>query len=335
MTIFSARQNAENLIFRKEIPPYSIMTSKSPLSSSFEIRRIMPILDWFVSIRSPALTSLAFAFTWLGYATFIMFFMSVGYWVCGKAMFFRILILITVSAVMNAVAKDIFQSPRPPLTMRLDDLVGASYGIPSGHAQLGVVIWMWLAYEIRKAWAWVAGGIIVVGIMSSRMYLGAHYPVDVLIGALLGAVTLVAFAYVKDRKWKWQVDPGWGIAVVVSISAIVFLVWPGAGVAPAYVPTLEGWLVGAIVGLHLESKVLGFSASSKCWRRILGGIVGALAFFGLQKGINAIGAQWNLASIAWHAARGLIAGFFVTLPIPWLLAKLHLVTVGPSSQTKQ
>ena len=68
-----------------------------------------------------------------------MFFMSLGYWIWSKDVFFRLLVLVAVNALLNAYAKDLFQDPRPPLELRLDDLVGASYGLPSGHAQMAVV----------------------------------------------------------------------------------------------------------------------------------------------------------------------------------------------------
>ena len=289
-------------------------------------------LDWFFSIRTPTLTTVAFAFTWLGYATFIMFFMAIGYWAWSKAIFFRVLLLIGFSAILNAYCKDLFQSARPPLSVRLDDLVGDSYGIPSGHAQLALVIWMWLAYEIRRAWAWVICTAIAVGVILSRLYLAAHYEIDVLIGALLGGLTLTAFVQIKDRRWFWQVNPLWRVALVVLGMAVTMATWPRGGTAPDYVPLLGGWLLGGIVGLHFETRILGFSVSPILLRRALAAVLGVVCFIALQKCMAIIGAHVEIFPFVWNVTKGVVDGIFVALLMPWLLAKMKLVSVGANKQ---
>ncbi|HTD06842.1 phosphatase PAP2 family protein [Undibacterium sp.] len=289
-------------------------------------------LDWVLPLRTPALTSLAFGLSWLGYSTFIMFFMAVGYWTWSKAIFFRVMLLVAFSAVLNAYVKDLFQDPRPPLSIRLDDLVGTSYGLPSGHAQLAVVIWMWLAYELKRKWAWVLCALIALGVMLSRLYLGAHDVEDVLAGAVLGSLTLVAFARIKDRKWSWQDDPVYSLALIALVTAAAMITWPDKGIAPVYVPTLAGWMAGGIVGLRCEERVLGFSASPIWWRKALAAVIGAVAFIALQKILKLAGASLNPPPLAWEAVKGLIAGFFIALPVPWMLAKLQLVAKRPSGQ---
>jgi len=288
---------------------------------------ILHNLDWVLSLRTPALTSVAFGFSWLGYSTFIMFFMAVGYWALSKSIFFRVMLLITFSAVLNAYAKDLFQSPRPPLAIRLDDLVGASYGLPSGHAQLAVVIWLWLACEARRTWVWIACSIIALGVILSRMYLGAHDLEDVLVGALLGAATLAGFALIKDRKWFWQTDPVWSIVLVLLVTTATLTAWPGTSIAPGYVPMLAGWIAGGIAGLHYEERVLGFAVSPLWSRRALAAVAGVLGFVALQKILKVLGTSLNMPPFVWEAAKGLVSGVFIALPMPWLLAKLRLVSV--------
>ena len=282
-------------------------------------------IDWVLPWRSPGLTQAAFAMSWLGYATFIMFFMAVGYWVWNKEMFFRVMLLVTFSAVCNAFFKDLLLSPRPPLGLRLDDLVGESYGMPSGHAQMAVTIWFWLAYEIRRPWAWLLASTIVVGVCLSRIYLGAHDAADVLGGVMLGAATLFLFAQIKDRQWFWQTQTIWSLMFVLLVTAATLAGWPNLAKPPNYVLMLAGWIVGGILGLRYENLALGFSAPTSWWRQIIAALVGILAFLLLQKALKITGAALNPPAQAWEASKGLIISLFIAIAVPWLLARLRLV----------
>ncbi|MFZ6647660.1 phosphatase PAP2 family protein [Undibacterium sp. TJN25] len=294
---------------------------------------ILHDITWVLPFRSPALTSLAFALSFLGYSTFIMFFMALGYWGWSKAIFFRVMLLITFSAMLNAYVKDLFQDPRPPLSLRLDDLVGASYGLPSGHAQMSVVIWMWLAYELKRRWVWVLCTLITLGVILSRLYLGAHDLEDVLAGAALGALTLVVFARIKGRRWFWQTNLLWTVALIAVVTSAALLSWPDKGIAPDYVPIVAGWMAGGIIGRYADERTLGYSLSPQCWRRLLATGVGVVAFLALQKLLKYIDASLNPPSLAWPVAKGFIIGCFIALPVPWLLVKLRLASSGSGTGT--
>ena len=283
-------------------------------------------IDWVVPFRTPALTSAAFAVTWLGYSTFIMFVMAVGYWAWSKAIFFRVMLLIGFSAVFNAYVKDLFQDARPALALRLDDLVGTSYGLPSGHSQLAVVMWLWLAYEIRQTWAWVLCSTIAVSVCVSRLYLGAHDLEDVLSGASLGALTLIIFARIKDRKWAWQTNAVWSIAGVWLVAGAMMLTWRSPGTPPDYVATLAGWATGGILGLKYEERILNFSVSPVWWRKLISAILGIVGFIALQKLLELIDVTAHPPSLFWDPLKGIIIGFFIALPMPWVLSKFGLVT---------
>jgi undecaprenyl-diphosphatase len=74
-----------------------------------------------------------------------------------------------------------------------------SYSFPSGHAFGSVILYGLLAYIISahlgRAWVVVlslVGVWLVLSIGVARVYLGSHFPSDVLAGWLLGAVSLIA-----------------------------------------------------------------------------------------------------------------------------------------------
>ena len=100
------------------------------------------------------------------------------------------------SVVLTTVLKGVFQRARPEL---FDSGYQASfYSFPSGHATVAVgfygMLTVILAYRLRGAgrWAVAACGVLVVLLIGfSRLYLGVHYPTDVLAGYLSALLWLV------------------------------------------------------------------------------------------------------------------------------------------------
>ncbi len=281
-------------------------------------------LLWVLPLRSPALTPLAVGLSWLGYTTFIMFFLAIGYWTWSKAIFFRLLILVAINATLNAYVKDLVQDPRPPLELRLDDLVGTSYGLPSGHAQLAVVIWLWLAWEIRRRWAWVLGSAIALGVIVSRLYLGVHDLEDVLAGAALGATSLLVFERLRHHAWAWQTSIAWSVTTVAAVTALLLLTWPAT--APEYIPTLAGWLTAATWSLQWEKRHIGYQPPLVAWRSVAIGLFGAACFLGEQKFLKFAAPYWPLNPMLWALTKGVVSGVFVSLLMPWLFLRLRLAT---------
>jgi undecaprenyl-diphosphatase len=60
---------------------------------------------------------------------------------------------------------------------------------PSGHTQAAASVFTYLVCLYPRRWFFWGGGILLVGL--ARVYLGVHFPSDVLAGALLGSLTAV------------------------------------------------------------------------------------------------------------------------------------------------
>lgn len=105
--------------------------------------------------------------------------------------------VIAGTGILNQLMKLIFKRERPDFH-RLIDIGG--YSFPSGHTMMAFSLYTILAYMIWRnlKTAWGRMSVIIIAalmifmIAVSRIYLGVHYPSDIVGGALASALWLIA-----------------------------------------------------------------------------------------------------------------------------------------------
>jgi undecaprenyl-diphosphatase len=103
----------------------------------------------------------------------------------------RINYLLYLSYVLNAFMKDIFGWSRPPADLAL--YYHQSYGFPSGGAQNAMLLGCLVIYYWNNKYAWVTGGAWILLLSYTRIYIGVHYPIDILGGWILGLAIFYIF----------------------------------------------------------------------------------------------------------------------------------------------
>jgi undecaprenyl-diphosphatase len=102
------------------------------------------------------------------------------------------------AVLLNIITKSLFMRGRPELWERI--VTETSYSFPSGHSMASVALaasFVLIFWHTRYRW-WVVGAAAVYTVMIgfTRMYLGVHYPSDVVAGWCLGVAWVVAVALV-------------------------------------------------------------------------------------------------------------------------------------------
>jgi membrane-associated phospholipid phosphatase len=144
-------------------------------------------------------------FSYLGTVEFFLVFLPLIYWSVDSALGIRIGFILMTSAVFNHAGKVLFAGPRPYwVSSRVRGLWSeTTFGIPSGHAQHIVSVWGTIAVYFKKTWVWVVAILLMFFIGFSRLYLGAHFPHDVVVGWLLGALLVWVFSRFWEPVQNW------------------------------------------------------------------------------------------------------------------------------------
>ena len=110
-------------------------------------------ISWVVSLRYAQITPVFEFFTWLGYRDFLFLFIPFIYWCFDRKTFGRLVLLVFFTALINIWLKDFFQDPRPDPSLSIDPWLhdNQSYGFPSGHSQLAVIIWLYIALNVENS----------------------------------------------------------------------------------------------------------------------------------------------------------------------------------------
>lgn len=207
-------------------------------------------------------------------------------------------------------------------------LKGLSFGFPSGHTSSAFAVWGGLAVVFRRRWlAWLAPLMIAL-IAFSRLYLGVHFLADILGGALLGGLVLLAAGLLwrsDDRRAELFAALGGAIASSARRAAYLAFLF-GLPLLLAAFSLVSMTFTGLYVGMNaayllLSRQGLPDDAGSlpvRLARVLLGGAIFSLLAAGLRRIVVLIPA---LAGAPWGR---FLAAALATFLCFWLGMALYL-----------
>jgi undecaprenyl-diphosphatase len=161
-------------------------------SFDLNITRLIQLIPWPVSAVMPVATFVGLP----GIMAAIGTLFAIIFWLKLQPQIALMFALATASLLIPTLLKMIINRTRPD-TLYAAKIASSSF--PSGHAFDAVVILGMIAYV---SWSLPHGPLVVAALGSfaliiglSRIYLGAHYPTDVLAGWLMGGLTLWAIIH--------------------------------------------------------------------------------------------------------------------------------------------
>jgi membrane-associated phospholipid phosphatase len=205
------------------------------------------VFDW-VAVWANPFWDVFFRFvTDLGSPTVYYIAVAPLFWVVDRRRAAALFLLVLIAGYLNNYAKLVLAAPRPdPALTRVLDLrpyQSGSNGFPSGHAQIAVAFWGYLASWVGRGWFTALAVLMIALISFSRLYLGVHFPLDVIGGLVLGAASLPLLR--SFESWAAN-DLALPVAARLGLVAATLLMSMFGDAAVAIVSgSLVGFLAGA------------------------------------------------------------------------------------------
>ena len=218
------------------------------------------ILQFFEQIRTEPLTLLMTTITIMAESLFIVAILAGLYWCVDKIKSKRLAWFVLFNFVGNGMIKNLIQMPRPfdlGVVKPIRAETATSFSFPSGHTQTATSFWSGAMLVLRTKGMYAMGSCIILLTALSRVYLGVHWPMDVLGGIFFGVIfTLLANKLLGD---KGEIRP----AHVIGVSIVVLLVMIFKVDADLYKGAAALW--GMTCGAYIEQKYIQFEAVQN-WR---------------------------------------------------------------------
>ena len=266
------------------------------------------------SIANPFLDGLFQFITMFGEEAILIPLIAVIYWAFNKKMGEYIAYASLTSVLVNGAIKDIFKAKRPigePGIRSLRVETATGYSFPSGHTQGTASFWGAIAIYFKKNYMYVISALIIVLVAISRLYLGVHYPKDVLFGAIFGILTS-SIAYKLFNKVNNKISLYFGTFIVFMP---VLLYAHSADFIKGM-----GTFLGFALGIYVEKKYVNFSVEGKSANKILRVVIGLTILILLKVGLKAVFPN----KLVFHFLRYFIIVFFGIGLYPAIFKKLKL-----------
>jgi membrane-associated phospholipid phosphatase len=235
------------------------------------------IMQWGVELilaiqaaRTPEMDAFFRAITHLGGMAH-MYIVPLLIWCLGYRFGARLLLTLLLSTAVNFWLKDLFAQPRP---FQMDARIGPDrefgHGIPSGHAQHTAVEWGGIAAWIGIPWFTAFALLLIALIGYSRVYLGVHYPSDVIAGWMLAVLILWLHLRYAERIASTlaarSLAQQLAAAVVVSLLFVLaYAILPNT----TYLVGSGGLFLGAAAGIAICLRRGLACEGGTWWQRVL------------------------------------------------------------------
>jgi membrane-associated phospholipid phosphatase len=289
-------------------------------------------------------------FSYLGTEDFFILALPILYWCVDSMLGIQVAVLLLFTTNVNAALKLALHGPRPywysPKVRALAS--ETSFGVPSGHAQTAATIWGLLAASQRKWWGWMIAILLTLLIGLSRLFLGVHFPHDVLLGWLIGGLLLWLVLRFWDQVFAWakKLSIGGQVLAAFLASLMLFLLplipfiwlkltnWQPSqdwamfatqAISLIDVATVAGTLFGMLLGLVWLAGQGGFQTRGLWWKLVLRYLLGMAGVLIIRYGLKYIFPSGeNPLAYFFGYLRYTVIGFWVTGGAPWTFIRVKL-----------
>lgn len=260
----------------------------------------LEILRHIQSIANPFFDFLFQLITICGEQIVLISIISIIYWALDKKFGEYIAYSVLTSVLLNNAIKDIFKMKRPigeEGIRTLREQTATGYSFPSGHTQSASSFYGSMAIYLKNRVMYIIATVTIILIGFSRLYLGVHYPKDVIVGGILGVLTsLICYKLYNRVENKMLL---YVVTFAIFIPALTF------AHSADFIKGM-GTYLGFIIGIYIEKRYVNFSTEGNTGNKIIRVLLGIVILLVLQLGLKVILPSGTIFSFIRYALISLI-----------------------------
>ena len=246
----------------------------------------MDILKFLEGIRNDFLNTFFELITIFGEETILVLIIVTMWFAFDKKKAQKLLFITMSSMSVNGVIKNIAKVPRPFASgevtcVRPDTATG--YSFPSGHTQNFATWTSICAMELKKRWFTIVTALLILLVAFSRVYLGAHYPSDVIVSVVLGTAFGTVGCIIYD-KTENKNRLYFGMIIILTPFAALFMF----NAEPLFEDFYKfyGMVAGIPLAISFEEKYAPIGYDVSKGKKLLRIVIGIAAAFAVKEGIK-------------------------------------------------
>lgn len=268
------------------------------------------------------------AITFLGEESFIFLIALFFFWCLDKRVGEKMIFCMYGSLACNLFVKNAVLRPRPfveyPGKFRhvvfdnflIDTALEGSFSFPSGHAQ-GVASYITVIGRERKRInlgrsVWLIGAAAMLLVSVSRVYLGVHYPTDVVFGMAAGIVLTLLLSLLFDIFYAKKYIL---FFVLFAVMTVLYFLYPDVNILK-----MLGGGAGFLVGYVLEERFISFGVDGSKVGKFLRVLLGFAAVMAVKSLLKLVFGVSDLLDFL----RYVLVGFTGAFLCPLIFTKLKI-----------
>lgn len=239
---------------------------------------------------------------------------SIIFWCVNKKFGYKLGFALLTSTIVNIALKDLINAARPIgvpgiRSLRVETATGQSF--PSGHTQGTTTFWISSIIQVRRKWIYIVGTLAIFLVGFSRLYLGVHYPVDVIGGMIIGIIGVFIsnyiFEYAQTTKKTW-------ILLIIIVPMLIGMIF----FREKTYYTISGTVLGFYIGYILESKYLNYDVRNTKVKQLIKVVFG----LGILLTLKSVLKEMLPINIFADFIRYFVIGLWITVGAPIIFKKI-------------
>lgn len=305
----------------------------------------LPILLFFQRIANSLFDSIAMVITFFGEVPLPLLITIFIYWCWDKKKGFVVVSSLLSAMMSMQIIKAILKIPRP--FMKYPELItgkrqstATGFSFPSGHSTTASAFYGSIAYNFRNKTIRYISIALIVLVPISRLYLGVHWPLDIIVGVLIGLISSLlltkAFSSIYDNDMAFFIFTVvfGAIALVLSLVLAIAMDRVLSGyqsidlfkASTFYRATHNLMQTGAIasgvfIGMALDRKYIDFTPAKGARNRALSIVIGLLIAAIAALSLTSI----SMCKYAFEFLTYAFIGLWTTFLFPLLAIKIGIM----------